>query len=111
MDIYQRQGLPPYGGNLPEVPGAEGAGTVAAVGPDVRGVAVGDRVARTAVPGSHAERALIPADRAVAIPDGIDIQVAAAVMLQGATATTSASTPFRSPRATWWWWWWWWWWW
>jgi Zinc-binding dehydrogenase/Alcohol dehydrogenase GroES-like domain len=63
MDIYQRQGLPPYGGNLPVVPGAEGAGTVAAVGPDVSGIAVGDRVAWTGVPGSYAERALIPADR------------------------------------------------
>jgi hypothetical protein len=94
MDIYQRQGLPPYGGNLPVVPGAEGAGTVAAVGPDVSGVAVDDWVAWTGLPGSYAERALIPADRAVAVPDGIDIQVAAAVMLQGATATTSASTPF-----------------
>jgi NADPH:quinone reductase len=86
MDIYQRQGLPPYGGNLPVVPGAEGAGTVAAVGADVSGVAVGDRVAWTGVPGSYAERVLIPADRAVPVPDGIDTRVAAAVMLQGATA-------------------------
>jgi NADPH2:quinone reductase len=83
MDIYQRQGLPPYGGNLPVVPGA---GTVAAVGPDVSGVAVGDWVAWTGLPGSYAERALIPADRAVHVPDGIDTEVAAAVMLQGATA-------------------------
>lgn len=86
MDIYQREGLPPYGGGLPVVPGAEGAGTVAAVGPGVSGVAVGDRVAWTGVPGSYAERTLIPADRAVPVPDGIDTQVAAAVMLQGATA-------------------------
>jgi NADPH:quinone reductase len=63
MDIYQRQGLPPYGGNLPVVPGAEGTGTVAAVGPDVSGVDVGDWVVWTGVPGSYAERALIPADR------------------------------------------------
>jgi NADPH:quinone reductase len=87
MDIYQRQGLPPYDvGDLPAVPGAEGAGTVAALGPGVDGVAVGDRVAWTGVPGSYAERTLLPADRAVPVPDGIDTRVAAAVMLQGATA-------------------------
>jgi NADPH2:quinone reductase len=86
MDIYQRKGLPPYGGELPVVPGAEGAGTVAAVGPGVSDVAEGDRVAWTGVPGSYAERALIPPDRAVPVPDGIGTEVAAAVMLQGATA-------------------------
>jgi len=87
MDIYQRQGLPPYGGgDLPVVPGAEGAGTVAALGPGVEGVAVGDRVAWTGVPGSYAERTMIPADRAVPVPDAIDTRAAAAVMLQGATA-------------------------
>jgi NADPH2:quinone reductase len=86
MDIYQRKGLPPYGGDLPVVPGAEGAGTVAAVGEGVTGVALGDRVTWTGVPGSYAERVLVPADRAVPVPKGIDLQVAAAVMLQGATA-------------------------
>ena len=86
MDIYQRKGLPPYGGQLPVFPGAEGAGTVAAVGEGVTGVARGDRVAWTGVPGSYAERALIPADHAVPVPEQIDTQVAAAVMLQGATA-------------------------
>ncbi len=86
MDIYQRKGLPPYHGQLPVIPGAEGAGTVAAVGDGVTGIASGERVAWTGVPGSYAERALVPADRAVPVPDGIDTQVAAAVMLQGATA-------------------------
>jgi NADPH2:quinone reductase len=86
MDIYQRQGRRPYGGELPVVPGAEGAGIVATVGPGVSGVAEGDRVAWTGVPGSYAERTLIPADRAVPVPEGIDTRVAAAVMLQGATA-------------------------
>jgi NADPH2:quinone reductase len=86
MDIYQRQGLPPYGGDLPVVPGAEGAGTVAATGDGVTEAAVGDRVAWAGVPGSYAERALVPAERAVPVPDGVDTRVAAAVMLQGATA-------------------------
>ena len=87
MDIYQREGRPPYAsGALPYVPGAEGAGTVAAVGPAVRDFAVGDRVAWTQVPGSYAERAAVPAALAVPVPEGMDLTVAAAVMLQGMTA-------------------------
>jgi NADPH2:quinone reductase len=86
MDIYQRQGNPPYGGDLPYVPGAEGAGTAAAVGPGVADLAEGDRVAWAGVPGSYAEQVVVPADRAVPVPDGVDLPVAAAVMLQGMTA-------------------------
>lgn len=86
MDIYQRQGNPPYAGNLPYVPGAEGAGTVAAVGPGVTDFAEGDRVAWTGVPGSYAEQVVVPAERAVPVPEGVDLKVAAAIMLQGMTA-------------------------
>ncbi|HEX9354384.1 MAG TPA: quinone oxidoreductase [Streptosporangiaceae bacterium] len=87
MDIYQREGRPPYAsGALPYVPGAEGAGTVAAVGPAVRDFAVGDRVAWTQVPGSYAEQAAVPAALAVPVPGDMDLSVAAAVMLQGMTA-------------------------
>ena len=87
MDIYQREGRPPYAsGALPYVPGAEGAGTVAAVGPAVRDFAVGDRVAWTQVPGSYAEQAAVPAALAVPVPEDMDLSVAAAVMLQGMTA-------------------------
>lgn len=86
MDIYQREGRPPYRGALPYVPGAEGAGTVAAVGQGVTGFTEGDRVAWTGVPASYAEQVVVPADRAVAVPDGMALNVAAAVMLQGMTA-------------------------
>ncbi len=86
MDIYQREGRASYRGEVPFVPGAEGAGTVAAAGDGVSGFAAGDRVAWTGVPGSYAELAVIPADRAVRVPDGMDLQTAAAVMLQGLTA-------------------------
>jgi NADPH:quinone reductase len=86
MDIYQREGRPPYGGNLPHVPGAEGAGTVTAVGDGVTGFAPGDRVAWAGVGGCYAERAVVPADRAVPVPDGVSLETAAAVMLQGITA-------------------------
>jgi NADPH2:quinone reductase len=86
MDIYQRQGAGRYAVDLPHVPGDEGAGTVVAVGSDVSDFVAGDRVAWADVAGSYAERLVVPADRAVPVPDGIDLPVAAAVMLQGLTA-------------------------
>jgi NADPH2:quinone reductase len=86
MDIYQREGRPPYAGNLPFVPGAEGAGTVTAAGPGTDGFAPGDEVAWTGIPGSYAEQVLVPAARAVRVPEGVSLEVAAAVMLQGLTA-------------------------
>ena len=86
MDIYQRKNQPPYHGSVPYVPGAEGAGTVVAVGPDVSGFAPGDPVAWAGVPGCYAEQALVPVDRAVPVPPGVELEVAAAAMLQGLTA-------------------------
>jgi NADPH2:quinone reductase len=86
MDIYQREGRPPYQPQVPYTPGAEGAGTVAAVGPEVTGFAAGDTVVWTGVPGSYAEQVLVPAQAAVPVPDGISAETAAAVFLQGLTA-------------------------
>ncbi|GIG90855.1 quinone oxidoreductase family protein [Plantactinospora endophytica] len=85
-DVYQRQGVPSYAGNLPAVPGQEGAGTVAGIGPGVDGFAMGDRVAWVSVPGGYAEQAAIPAERAVPVPEEVDFRVAAAAMMQGLTA-------------------------
>jgi NADPH2:quinone reductase len=85
-DIYQRTGVGAYTPQTPYTPGGEGAGTVLAVGHGVTDFAVGDRVAWSAGPGSYAEQVVLPADRAVPVPDGIDLKVAAAVMLQGMTA-------------------------
>jgi NADPH:quinone reductase len=86
MDIYQRGGVGVYVTQTPYVPGGEGAGTVLAVGSGVTDFAVGDHVAWSAVPGSYAEQVALPADRAVPVPRGIDLRIAAAVMLQGMTA-------------------------
>ncbi|HXL93313.1 MAG TPA: quinone oxidoreductase [Streptosporangiaceae bacterium] len=90
MDVYQRQGLGSYRTDTPFVPGAEGAGTVVAVGDpgdaDGTGPAVGDLVAWAGVGRSYAAQAVVPADRAVRVPPGVDARVAAAVMLQGLTA-------------------------
>jgi NADPH:quinone reductase len=85
-DIYARQGIPSYAGQVPFVLGSEGAGVVTAVGPGAEGFGPGDRVAWTGLPGGYAEQVVIPADRAVAVPDGVDLETAAAIMLQGMTA-------------------------
>ena len=86
MDVYQRLGRPPYAGELPVVPGSEGAGVVVASGAQVEGFSVGDHVAWTDAPRSYASQVTVPSARAVRVPDGIDLRVAAAVMLQGMTA-------------------------
>lgn len=84
IDVYQREGR--YKVPLPFVLGQEGAGTVTAVGADVKSVKKGDRVAWTGLLGGYAEYAAIPADRLVPIPAGVTDQQAAAAMLQGMTA-------------------------
>ncbi|HUF15528.1 MAG TPA: quinone oxidoreductase [Acidimicrobiia bacterium] len=92
IDTYHRGGLYPL--EFPFIPGLEGAGTVAAVGDEVDGLSVGDRVGWTDVRGSYAERHVIPADRAIVIPDDLSTDVVAAVMLQGLTAHYLASDTF-----------------
>ena len=84
IDVYQRTGLYPV--TLPAVLGQEGAGVVEAVGPGETDVAVGDRVAYGGIPGAYAEVRTVPAERLVKLPDGIDDELAAAVMLKGMTA-------------------------
>jgi NADPH2:quinone reductase len=86
IDVYHRSGLYKVP-SFPCVIGLEAAGVVEAVGPGVVGLAVGDRVAYASPPlGAYAERRLMPADRLVAVPDGIDDRTAAAMMLKGMTA-------------------------
>jgi NADPH:quinone reductase len=84
IDTYHRTGAYPL--PLPFTPGMEGAGTVVGVGEGVTRFSVGDRVAWSDALGSYAERVLVTADRAVAVPDGVDLDVAAGSMLQGMTA-------------------------
>jgi len=84
IDTYQRSGI--YTLDLPATLGQEGAGTVRAIGEGVTGFAVGDRVAWQGVLGAYAQQALIPARVAVPVPDGVEIETAAATMLQGVTA-------------------------
>ncbi|MFF0868127.1 quinone oxidoreductase family protein [Nonomuraea sp. NPDC003560] len=84
IDIYHRSGAYPL--PVPTPIGSEGAGVVSAVGPGVDGPAVGDTVAWAGVLGSYAEKAVVPADRLVPVPDGVSAELAAAAMLQGMTA-------------------------
>ncbi|MGE0855565.1 MAG: quinone oxidoreductase [Hyphomicrobiaceae bacterium] len=85
IDTYHRTGLYPVG-KLPAVIGMEGAGVVTAVGEGVSGLAPGDRVAYANPIGAYAEERVIPADRVVSIPNGVEDKTAAAMMLQGMTA-------------------------
>ncbi|GLW10774.1 quinone oxidoreductase [Microtetraspora sp. NBRC 13810] len=84
IDVYHREGRYPL--ELPLVLGNEAAGTVAAVGEGVTEFAAGDRVAWANVMGTYAERAVLPAAKALPVPDGLALDVAAAIPLQGMTA-------------------------
>ncbi|MEY2632552.1 MAG: Quinone oxidoreductase [Pseudomonadota bacterium] len=84
IDIYHRSGLYPLA--LPSGIGLEGAGVVEAVGEGVADLQVGDRVAYAGGPvGAYAEARLLPADRAVKLPEAVSFETAAAMMLQGMT--------------------------
>ncbi|GAA1869807.1 quinone oxidoreductase family protein [Actinomadura bangladeshensis] len=95
IDVYYRKGA--YAQELPYTPGVEAAGTVAAVGDGVRGFSPGDRVAWANVQGAYAEKAVVPADVVVPVPDGVTLEDAAASLLQGMTAhyLTRSTYPIR----------------
>ena len=85
IDVYQRTGL--YPNPLPLVPGGEGAGVVEAVGAGVEHLAAGDRVAYAAPrPGSYSEARVLDATHVCKLPDEIDFETGAAMMLKGLTA-------------------------
>lgn len=84
LDTYQRSGA--YALPLPSGCGNEGAGVIEAIGPDVTGLKIGDRVAYAmGEPGAYASQRLYPASRLVKIPDGVSDEIAAASMLKGMT--------------------------
>ena len=84
IDTYHRSGLYPL--KLPSGIGLEAAGTVEAIGDGVTRFKVGDRVAYNGTMGAYAEAAVVPADRAVKVPDGVSLATAAAALLKGMTA-------------------------
>ena len=84
IDVYFRDGH--YKAPLPLILGGEGSGYIATLGADVAGFKVGDPVAWFGPLGSYAQLAVVPADRIVRVPSGMDMGTAAALMVQGATA-------------------------
>lgn len=84
IDVYHRNGL--YPREMPFTPGMEAAGVVESTGPDVSGTAAGDRVMWCTSPGAYAAAAAVPAEALIPIPDGVSLETAAAVALQGLTA-------------------------
>ncbi|MBS3848613.1 quinone oxidoreductase [Devosia sp. BSSL-BM10] len=84
IDTYQRAGLYPV--QLPFVAGNEAVGVVTALGDGVTDFKIGDRVAYQGLVGAYAQERLVTADRLVPIPDAVDDQTAAAILLKGLTA-------------------------
>lgn len=93
IDTYKRSGV--YQVPFPFTPGSEAAGTVTSVGAGVTDLAVGDRVATAEGFDCYAEYAVLPADAALPIPDGLDDQTAAALPLQGMTAHYLMNSTFK----------------
>lgn len=96
IDVYFREGR--YPAALPFIDGQEGSGVVTAVGDQVRDIKVGDRVAYTGRLGSYAEYAAVPADRLIPMPQEVDFNTAAALMLQGMTAHYLVNSTYRLAR-------------
>ena len=92
IDTYKRGGLYPV--SLPHTLGSEAAGIVTAVGDGVAGFRIGDRIASAAVNGAYSTEAIVAAAQAVAVPAGVDLKLAAAVLLQGMTAHYLACDTF-----------------
>lgn len=94
IETYQRSGVYPVA--LPFIPGEEASGVVEAVGDGVDSLAVGDRVTTAEGRSTYAEFFVAPAETLVRVPDGLPLDVAGALPLQGVTAhylSTSVSSP------------------
>ena len=100
IDTYFRSGLYPSPVGLPFVAGNEGAGEVTAVGPGVSDIKVGDRVAYVVGLGSYAAERLMPAERAVKLPNEISYEQAAGMMLKGMTAQYLLNRTFKVTKGS-----------
>ncbi len=95
IDTYFRMGMYPSPVGMPFVAGNEAAGEVVAVGPDVKDFKAGDRVAYVVALGAYAQERLMPAARAVKMPEGISYEQAAGMMLKGMTAQYLLNRTFK----------------
>jgi len=100
IDTYFRMGAYPSPVGMPFVAGNEGAGEVIAVGPDVSDFKIGDRVAYVVALGGYAAERLLPAERAVKLPDDISYEQAAAMMLKGMTVQYLLNRTFKVGKGT-----------
>ncbi|NQU61647.1 MAG: quinone oxidoreductase [Rhodospirillales bacterium] len=86
VDTYHRSNQMGNKVTFPLVLGVQGVGIVEALGSDVKGLKVGERVNYTGLMGSYAERRVVPANRLITLPDDISDELAAAAFLRGLTA-------------------------
>jgi NADPH2:quinone reductase len=100
IDTYFRGGMYPSPVGMPFVAGNEGAGEVTAVGPGVTDIKIGDRVGYVAPLGAYAAERLLPADRAVKLPDNITYEQAAAMMLKGMTVQYLLNRTYKVGKGT-----------
>lgn len=84
IDTYHRTGLYPL--TLPAILGREGVGVVAGRGAGVAGFDDGQRVAHVLATGSYATEVNVPADRLIRVPDELDDEQVAGMLLKGLTA-------------------------
>jgi NADPH2:quinone reductase len=93
-DVLVRQGV--HAASLPSGLGIESAGTIEALGPDVSGLTIGQRIVCVSGPdGACAEARNVPAARVVPLPDAIDDRTAAAMMVRGMTARYLLKAMYR----------------
>lgn len=99
IDTYHRSGAYPM--STPFVPGLEGAGRIRAVGEGVTGRVPGEPVAWCSALGSYAEQVVVSAEALVRLPDGLDLELGAAAMLQGLTAHYLSASTFPVQEGDW----------
>jgi NADPH2:quinone reductase len=100
IDTYFRVGMYPSPVGMPFVSGNEGAGEVTAVGPGVTDIKVGDRVGYVVPLGGYSAERLLPADRALKLPDNITYEQAAAMMLKGMTVQYLLNRTYKVGKGT-----------
>lgn len=100
IDTYFRKGMYPPPDGYPFIVGNEGAGEVLEIGDGVTELEVGDRVAYVVTLGGYAAERLLPAERAVKLPDSISHEQAAGMMLKGMTARYLLKKTFKVGEGT-----------
>jgi NADPH2:quinone reductase len=94
-DLHRRRGNYFLPGKPPHINGYEGAGVVVAVGEEVEGIAVGDRIGFADCPFANSTLVAVPVDKAIPLPDDIGFTEAAAMLLQGLTAQYLVEDSYR----------------